>query len=175
MTRFIAILTLALTAALSADEAFAADVTQDHYIITKTGGYFSPAEADDILLDAWYSPDTVDGLIAIIALAATETGIIDPSDCPEVVDPNDCPNVLDPSASNLHHCFVDFIIDPVDCPQVMDPDDCPNLVDLWFELVDAGYTKDEAFDLVELVTGEDIAEPLPERLPVKSYEDMVTY
>ena len=25
---------------------------------------------------------------------------------------------------------------------------------LWFELVDAGYTEDEAFDLVEMVMGE---------------------
>ena len=56
-------------------------------------------------------PDTVDGLIAIIAIAATEVGI-------------------------------------------MDPNDCPSIVDLWFELVDAGYTEDEAFDLVELVMGE---------------------
>ena len=34
MTRYIAILTLALTAALSVDQAFAADVTQDTYLIT---------------------------------------------------------------------------------------------------------------------------------------------
>jgi len=27
-------------------------------------------------------------------------------------------------------------------------------VDLWFELVDAGYTEDEAFDLIEMVMGE---------------------
>ena len=33
MTRYIAILTLALTAALSVDQAFASDVTQDTYII----------------------------------------------------------------------------------------------------------------------------------------------
>ncbi len=48
---------------------------------------------------------------------------------------------------------------------IIDPDDCPRLggqegediVDLWFELVDAGYTEDEAFDLVEMVMGEDNA------------------
>ncbi len=28
----------------------------------------------------------VDGLIAIIALAATEVGIVDPSDCPRIMD-----------------------------------------------------------------------------------------
>ena len=40
------------------------------------------------------------------------------------------------------------------------PDDRPNfntqegedLVDLWFELVDAGYTEDEAFEMIEPVT-----------------------
>ncbi|MCH2202815.1 MAG: hypothetical protein MK102_12660 [Fuerstiella sp.] len=120
MKRFIAILTLALTAALSADEAFAADVTQDDYIITNGRSYFSAAEADDIRLDAWYSPDTVDGIIAIIALAATETGIIGPEDR----------------------------------PNIMAPLDCPELVDLWFELVDAGYTDDEAFEMIEMAIGE---------------------
>ncbi|MCH2202792.1 MAG: tyrosinase family protein [Fuerstiella sp.] len=143
MTRFIAILTLALTAALSADEAFAVkNKTLDQYVFTGA----------DL-----YSPDTVDGIIAIIALAATETGIIDPADCPQIMDPNDCPDVLDPSTSNLHHCFVDFIVDPNDCPRVVDPVDCPDLVDLWFELVDAGYTEDEAFEMIEMVMGNDSA------------------
>ncbi len=79
-------------------------------------------------------------------------------------------------------------------------DDCPDIngspggqsaiiyVDLSFQLVDAGFTGDEAFDLVEIVLETDaltpqfeggsvniliidendfpIAEPLPERLPV---------
>ena len=47
---------------------------------------------------------------------------------------------------------------------IIDPDDCPRLggqegediVDLWFELVDAGYTEDEAFDLVEMVMSEEL-------------------
>ena len=34
-----------------------------------------------------------------------------------------------------------------------DPFGCPEIMDLWFELVDAGYTEDEAFDLVEMVMG----------------------
>jgi hypothetical protein len=40
--------------------------------------------------------------------------------------------------------------DPDDRPNIMDPDDYPNLVDLWFELMDAGYTEDEAFEMIEL-------------------------
>jgi hypothetical protein len=34
---------------------------------------------------------------------------------------------------------------------IIDPSDCPELVDLWFELVDAGYTEDEAFEMIELM------------------------
>ena len=169
MKRFItATLTLALTAALSADKASAAQANQSPLLALSM---VNTAESgmDDItgmlhvsIVDSGggsdlYSPDTVDGIIAIIALAATETGIIDPADCPQIMDPNDCPDVLDPSTSNLHHCFVDFIVDPNDCPRVVDPVDCPDLVDLWFELVDAGYTEDEAFETIELLMDSDSA------------------
>ena len=41
-----------------------------------------------------------------------------------------------------------------DGKQVLFSGDCPEILDLWFELLDAGYTKDEAFDLVEMVMGE---------------------
>jgi len=101
-----------------------------------------------------YSPDTVDGLIAIIAFAATEVGIMDPDDCPNLGDK------LFVWGDKLQ--LSTAVMDPDDCPNVMDPADCPSLggqegedlVDLWFELVDAGYTEDEAFDLIELVIGD---------------------
>jgi len=93
MTRCIAILTLALTAALSADQAFAADVTQDTYIIKNaeperdgTNIYqqdeleFSsrlylfdgqPCIWNDITFNCYATPDAVardlDTLVAIIA------------------------------------------------------------------------------------------------------------
>ncbi|MEO1997064.1 MAG: hypothetical protein ABGZ17_17485 [Planctomycetaceae bacterium] len=94
MTRCIAILTLALTAALSADEAFAADVTQDTYIIKNSeperggtnlyqqnelefssGLYWfdgQPCIWNDITFNCHATPDAVardlDTLIAIIAI-----------------------------------------------------------------------------------------------------------
>ena len=40
-------------------------------------------------------------------------------------------------------------MDSYDCPDVMDAD---LAVDLWFELVEAGFSEEEAFDLVEMVT-----------------------
>jgi len=43
------------------------------------------------------------------------------------------------------------LVDPADCPNIMDPNDCPDIMDLWIELVDAGFTEDEAFDLIEMV------------------------
>ncbi|MCH2201848.1 MAG: hypothetical protein MK102_07750 [Fuerstiella sp.] len=163
MKRFItATLTLALTAALSADKAPAAQANQSPLLALSM---VNTAESgmDDItgmlhvqIEDSgggsnFYSSDTVDGLIAIIALTAIETGVIDPADCPsvmddlpfleQVVDPEDCPSV----------------IDPADCPQIVDPQDCPDLVDLWFELVDAGYTEDEAFETIELLMDSDSA------------------
>ena len=45
-------------------------------------------------------------------------------------------------------------------PAVIDSD-CRNVVDLWIELVDAGYTQDEAFDLVEMVMGSSFSVRLP--------------
>ena len=70
------------------------------------------------------------------------------------------------------------VMAPNDCPNFVDASTLPTgpqVVDLWCELLYAGYTEDEAFEMIEMVIGEDIAEPLPERLPVKSYEDMVNY
>ena len=83
--------------------------------------------------------DTVDGLIAIIALAATETGIIDPHYYPK----------LDTGP-----------IDPADYPK-LGGQEGEDIVDLWFELVDAGYTEDEAFDLIEMVMGDDMRYACP--------------
>jgi len=97
--------------------------------------------------DAHYLSDTVDGLIAIIALAATETGIIDLHYYPKlggqegeaVIHPDYYPK-LDTGP-----------IDPADYPN-LGGQEGEDLVDLWFELVDAGYTEDEAFEMIEPVT-----------------------
>ena len=35
----------------------------------------------------------------------------------------------------------------------INPADFPEIMDLWFELMDAEFTEDEAFDLIELVMG----------------------
>ncbi|MCH2212057.1 MAG: hypothetical protein MK110_12195 [Fuerstiella sp.] len=34
---------------------------------------------------------------------------------------------------------------------IVDSNDCPNIMDLWFELVDAGYSVDEVFEIMEIV------------------------
>jgi hypothetical protein len=143
MKRFIAILTLALTAALSADEAFAQ--------ISGGGGVNDYLIGD--VVAGLYSPDTVDGIIAIIALAATETGIIDPDDCPTVgkFDSSSTSTQMMPDDDMGHNLY----FDPHWLLQKRNPNDCPDLVDLWFELVDAGYTEDEAFDLIEMAMDED--------------------
>ena len=207
MKRFIAAtLTLALISGLSSGKASAQDALS--VTIDSEGG------STDL-----YSPDTVDGLIAIIAFAATETGIVDPSDrlsvlngtdyamdaMPDFLAPNDCPSGMDPDAgttlsaiaipnlieagrrtealsiygvrrylgsdtqspTHIDRDLADFGLDGCDAmwvstEGVMVPYGCPNIggqegediVDLWFELVDAGYTEDEAFDLVEMVIGE---------------------
>lgn len=118
MKRFItAMLTLALVSGLSAGKASAQQAKDQQSIW------------NDITFNCHATSD-LEGIIAIIALAATETGIIDPSDCPRIIDIGEC-------------------------DEIIDPDDCPNLVDLWFELVDAGYTEDEAFEMIEMLMGED--------------------
>ncbi|MCH2203043.1 MAG: tyrosinase family protein [Fuerstiella sp.] len=136
MKRFItATLTLALTAALSADNVSAAQpgVSEELY-----AGLYSPNTGDD--------------------------------------------------HPNLHHCFVDYIwaiwqdcndydgIEP-DKLSTAILDDMPflefggqegeDLVDLWFELVDAGYTEDEAFETIELLMDSDSAFT-PKTKPVKT-------
>ena len=71
----------------------------------------------------------------------------------------------------------DFLwdFDFVDCPEIVEPpcdihweaspqlggQEGEDIVDLWFELVDAGYTEDEAFDLVEMVMGDDMRYACP--------------
>jgi hypothetical protein len=104
--------------------------------------------------------DTVDGLIAIIALAATETGIISPYFYPKLdtgpIDPADYPNLGGQEGEAVIH--PDYYpkldtgpIDPADYPN-LGGQEGEDLVDLWFELVDAGYTEDEAFEMIEPVT-----------------------
>ncbi len=78
------------------------------------------------------------------------------------MDPDDCPRVTDagltgPIGGTLERT-----------PTIIDPDDCPEITDLWFELVDAGYTEDEAFDLVEMVMGEGLVATDP-----TGHEDIV--
>jgi hypothetical protein len=62
-------------------------------------------------------------------------------------------SIMDPATAGIgvHPWDRAGAIDPDDCPNLMDPADCPELVDLWFELVDAGYTEDEAFEMIEMV------------------------
>ena len=80
---------------------------------------------------------TVDSLLdAIIAIAAKEVGFTD--SCDYV-----CLRGEKVSIKN------------VDCPQ-LDGQEGEDIVDLWFELVDAGYTEDEAFELIEMVMESDL-------------------
>ena len=59
-----------------------------------------------------------------------------------VIDPADCQSIVDKDTAHI----------PPD--SIIHPDDCPEIMDLFFELVDAGFTDDEAFDLIEMVMGE---------------------
>ena len=85
------------------------------------------------------------------------------------------------SASNvnntMHQNFYPNVVDPDDCPEITCPADdfilweaspqlggqegavtaaeAEDIMDLWFELVDAGYTEDEAFEMIEMLMGED--------------------
>ena len=151
MTRFITTtLTLVLTAGLSSSDVSAQDALGISMVNTAESGLMIDPEGLYQTNELELAPSLgLDGLIAIIALAATETGIIDPDDCPQVVDA-----CLDRLRYPLDR--TPSVIDPADCPRIVDPNDCPEIMDLWFELVDAGYTEDEAFDLVEMVMGEDM-------------------
>jgi len=51
------------------------------------------------------------------------------------------------------------IIDPDDCSQLGGKEG-EDLVDLWFELVDAGYAEDEAFEMIDMLMDEDIVNRL---------------
>ncbi len=88
----------------------------------------------DITNFAGCLPGDIDGLIAIIAIAAKEVGFTDACD---------------------YICLrgEKVSIKDVNCPQ-LGGQEGEDIVDLWFELVDAGYTEDEAFDLIELVMGD---------------------
>jgi hypothetical protein len=186
MKRFIAILTLALTAALSADKASAQDFFGIPMVNTAESGLddisgsilrFAATEVGimDLIDLSWFgeqhkiydysqciwnditfnehATSDLEGLIAIIALAATETGIIDPDDCPTVgkFDSSSTSTQMMPDDDMGHNLY----FDPHWLLQKRNPNDCPDLVDLWFELVDAGYTEDEAFDLIEMAMDED--------------------
>jgi hypothetical protein len=234
MKRFIAILTLALTAALSADKASAQDFFGIPMVNTAESGLddisgsilrFAATEVGimDLIDLSWFgeqhkiydysqciwnditfnehATSDLEGLIAIIALAATETGVIDPDDCPSFIAPNGnssvgYTNLYSPDTVNAGqggdplpealqydsdavlaggtlsvsdyngnrilgfnglptHDEDSIVLDGSgDAEGVVDPDDCPSIVDLWFELVDAGYTEDEAFEMIEMVMGE---------------------
>jgi len=52
---------------------------------------------------------------------------------------NTAESALDEIGGMLHHS-----------EPVVDPSDCPDIMDLWFELLDCGFTEDEAFDLIEM-------------------------
>ena len=56
---------------------------------------------------------------------------------------NTAESALDEIGGMLHHS-----------EPVVDPSDCPDIMDLWFELLDCGFTEDEAFDLIEMVLDE---------------------
>ena len=155
-----AMLTLALITGLSADKASAQQANQVPDLVL-TMMQTAESGMDDITgMLQWTDSLSNDGgysylvVPAHLDLIANHDGIIyflndGSADYPSPVDPYGCPS---PGGQ-----------------------ECEDLVDLWFELVDAGYTEDEAFEMIEMVIGQDIAEPLPERLPVKSYEDMVNY
>jgi len=160
MKRFItAILTLALTTALSADKASAQQANPVPNLalsVIQTG----ESGMDGIAGSLGYNEISS----TILGFAATETGVMAPDDCP-----------------NLHHTFVDFIWalwqdcndydvakdafrpyiegTPHALPHLYYPDlggqEGEDLVDLWFELVDAGYTEDEAFEMIEMLMGEE--------------------
>ena len=189
MKRFItATLTLALITGLSSGKACAQQANDQQGIW------------NDITFNCHATPDA-QGLIAIIALAATEVGIIAPSDCPQLGGQEGEDIVCASFAGVATHPWDrpdgwDLDPDVIAPPDYSAGQEAVDIVDLCFELVDAGYTEDEAFDLIELVIGDHnalgfegesvstltsyegklpIAEPLPERLPVKSYQDIVNY
>ncbi len=147
MKRFItATLTLALFTGMSAGKASAQDVLGANYEgegfvdlnSLNAGPVHGLNPGDNGFV---YGAMCTNELIAIIAFAAKEVGFT----CTYV-----CLRGEKVSIKDVH------------CPSVIAPSDCPelggqegeNIVDLWFELVDAGYTEDEAFDLIELVIGD---------------------
>ena len=107
MTRFITTtLTLVLTAGLSSSDVSAQDALGISMANTAEGGL-----------------SEISGIV--IRFAATELGIIDPDDCPQLGGQE---------GEDIMGLW----------------QDCNNYDGLWFRLLDAGYTEDEAFEMIEL-------------------------
>ena len=160
MTRLIATM-LALSTGLCAEKSPAQDVFGISMANTAEGGL----------------SEIMGTVVRFAAFAATELGITDLVDCPQLggregedlmIDPetvatrnefyrpNPCGDGLVYGALCNNELAVDTdLADGVDgngvnVPKLGGQED-EDVINLWFELVDAGYTEDEAFDLVELV------------------------
>ncbi len=79
--------------------------------------------------------------MAIITSAASDMGLTDRTDCPNLGGQEGAPIVKSTGQSNFRDCI------PAD-PCRMNTD---LALDLFFELVDAGFTEEEAIELVEMV------------------------
>ena len=155
MKRFItATLTLALFTCLSAGKASAgnADVTEELYTAFNfiAGSVPNP--------DTWQGGSTnlywpANGLIAIIAIAATEVGLVDSADCPKLGGQEGEEIAASPDRSDFRGCI------PGDAPDVSHID---LALGLFFELRDSGFTEDEAFELVEMVMESDLETARPQ-------------
>ena len=174
MKRFItAMLTLALITGLSSDKA-SAQISMTNtaegglnevsgiivrFAATETG-IIAPNDCPSVV-DSQNFIDTLNRVIDIHEPYDLPVDIF-LTDCPEIVDPDDCPRIMD----RVYNAPDDFTawFQPTTVPTAVPyedpaigarPEYCPSIVDLWFELVDAGYTEDEAFEMIEMVMGED--------------------
>ncbi|MCH2202859.1 MAG: tyrosinase family protein [Fuerstiella sp.] len=119
-------------------------------------------------------------LILITALSADNVSAAQPGVSEELYAGLYSPNTGE-DHPNLHHCFVDYVWalwqdcndydvtkdafrpfvegTPHALPHLSYPElggqEGEDLVGLWFELVDAGYTEDEAFQMIEMVLESD--------------------
>ena len=99
----------------------------------------------------WFSTD---GLMALITGVASDMGLTDPTDCPNMGGQEGAPIVKSTDQSNFRGCI------PTD-PCMMNAD---LALDLFFELVDAGFTEEEAIELVEMVLESDLRTARPQPL-----------
>ena len=159
MKRFLAtMLTLALFIGLSSGNASAKDFFGISMANTTEGG-----------------SDGISG--ATIRFAATEVGIMDLIDL-SWLGGQEGEDIVDKDTANIPL----YAMDPGACPN-LDGQEGTDAVDLWFELVDAGYTEDEAFELVEMVMGSGLGAAragefqavVPEVRPQAYDEDCETY